>query len=128
MEYDPLLSKLIAYGPTRERAIARMLRALGEYYVAGIKTNLSLFRRVLADDAFRRGNFSTAFLDSLLATPKEAAVNGDAGLAAIAAAMFTAVQPVKSNGAISGNGTAEPRPESPGTWKRTARQESLRAK
>src|SRR5262245_41981229 len=75
MEYDPLLSKLTAYAPNREQAIAGMQRALGEYYVAGIKTNLALFRRVLADSDFRDGKFSTAYLDNLLASPKESAVN-----------------------------------------------------
>src|SRR5216684_939746 len=44
LEYDPLLSKLIAYAPDRLTAIARMRRALDEYFVGGIKTNLPLFR------------------------------------------------------------------------------------
>src|SRR6266850_1725097 len=43
MDYDPLLSKLIAYAPTREHAIARLQRALEEYHVGGIKTNLFFF-------------------------------------------------------------------------------------
>jgi acetyl-CoA carboxylase, biotin carboxylase subunit len=126
MEYDPLLSKLIAYAPDRERAIARMQRALEEYYVAGIKTNLSLFRRILADSAFCEGRFSTAYLDNLLATSSQTAVNGDASLAAIAAALFTAAQPAKMNGVASSNG--DPRAYATGNWKRTARQESLREK
>ena len=40
----PMLSKLIGYAPTREMAIARLLRALEEYFVGGIKTNVDLFR------------------------------------------------------------------------------------
>ena len=47
IEYDPLLAKLVGYGETREQAIDRLLRALLEYFVGGIKTNISLFRRIL---------------------------------------------------------------------------------
>ncbi|HZD48930.1 MAG TPA: acetyl-CoA carboxylase biotin carboxylase subunit, partial [Silvibacterium sp.] len=43
MDYDPMLSKLVAYAPTREGAIARMLRALDEYVIGGIRTNIGLF-------------------------------------------------------------------------------------
>ena len=49
IEYDPLLAKLIGYGEDREQAIDRLLRALYEYFVGGIKTNMSLFRRILKD-------------------------------------------------------------------------------
>ena len=52
IEYDPLLAKLISYGETREQAIHRLLRALYEYFVGGIKTNTSLFRRTLKDPRF----------------------------------------------------------------------------
>ena len=52
-EYDPMLGKLIAWGKDREEAMARMNRALGEYYASGIKTNVSLFRRILASRDFK---------------------------------------------------------------------------
>src|SRR5258707_3905499 len=52
LDYDPMLSKLIAYAPTRDMAIARMKRALDEYSISGIKTNLGLFRRILEDPDF----------------------------------------------------------------------------
>src|SRR5713226_1383436 len=48
-EYDPLLGKVIAWGADRGEALARMRRALEEYYVSGIRTNAGLFRRLLAD-------------------------------------------------------------------------------
>ncbi len=41
IDYDPLLAKLIGYGATREEAISRLQRALYEYFVGGIKTNIS---------------------------------------------------------------------------------------
>ena len=56
VDYDPLLAKLIGYGTDREQAIMRLQRALGEYFVAGIKTNISLFQRILCDADFRREN------------------------------------------------------------------------
>jgi len=66
MDYDPLLGKLIVWASSREEAIARMRRALDEYYVSGIKTNVDLFRRILADPEFSRGEFHTRWLDEWL--------------------------------------------------------------
>lgn len=66
MDYDPLLGKLIVWAPTREEAIARMRRALSEYYVTGIKTNVNLFSRILEDPEFERGEFHTRWLDEWL--------------------------------------------------------------
>jgi len=75
MEYDPLLSKLIAWGNSREEAIARLGRALGEYAVTGIKTNAALFRRILAEPDFLRANFHTRWLDEMLLRAPAAANN-----------------------------------------------------
>lgn len=63
LEYDPLLAKLIAWAPTRERALNRMDRALSEYAIGGIRTNIVFFREILADEIFRSGDLSTAFLN-----------------------------------------------------------------
>ena len=68
LDYDPMLAKLIVWSGTRERAIERMLRALGEYHVGGIKTNIPLFRLILNDPAFRAGDLHTRYLDDLLKT------------------------------------------------------------
>jgi acetyl-CoA carboxylase biotin carboxylase subunit len=65
-DYDPMLSKLIVWAEDRGRAIDRMSRALGEYYVGGIRTNISLFRTILDDVSFRTGNIHTSYLDELL--------------------------------------------------------------
>ena len=67
LDYDPMLSKLIAYAPDRPTAIARMRRALDEYFVGGIKTNLPLFRRILEHPDFVNARIDTGFLDRLLA-------------------------------------------------------------
>jgi acetyl-CoA carboxylase, biotin carboxylase subunit len=88
-DYDPLLAKLAAWGPNRERAMGRMDRALAEYSIAGIRANTAFFREILADAEFRAGRFSTAFLDGFFA--RRAAREFDieteaaAALAAIAA-------------------------------------------
>src|SRR5579864_4923170 len=65
-DYDPLLAKLIGYGTDRQQAIARLTRALDEYFVAGIKTNISLFRRILRHPEFRAAKLDTSFLDRML--------------------------------------------------------------
>jgi acetyl-CoA carboxylase biotin carboxylase subunit len=63
MEYDPLLAKLAAWAPRREETIDRMIRALGEYDVGGIRTNLGFFRQILQDPEFRAGNLHTRFIE-----------------------------------------------------------------
>ena len=68
LEYDPMLSKLIVWADTREHAIERMLRALGEYHVGGIRTNIPLFQSILNDPDFRAGKLHTGYLDALLKT------------------------------------------------------------
>ncbi|MFY9528891.1 MAG: acetyl-CoA carboxylase biotin carboxylase subunit [Candidatus Acidiferrales bacterium] len=68
-EYDPMLGKLIAWGSDRTEAIARLRRALNEYYASGIKTNIALFRRILLEPEFVRGEIHTKWLDELLSRP-----------------------------------------------------------
>jgi acetyl-CoA carboxylase, biotin carboxylase subunit len=68
IEYDPLISKLVAWAETREGAIARMLRALGEYHIEGIRTNISFFTEILQSEGFLKGNFDTGYIDKWLQT------------------------------------------------------------
>jgi acetyl-CoA carboxylase biotin carboxylase subunit len=63
LEYDPLIAKLVVWAACREEAIARLKRALDEYYVTGIKTNLSFFRRIVDSPEFRAGRLDTWFID-----------------------------------------------------------------
>lgn len=65
LEYDPLLSKLITWGETRPEAIHRMLRALSEYQVYGIKTIIPFFKQILMHPQFFNGNYNTHFLTEL---------------------------------------------------------------
>jgi acetyl-CoA carboxylase, biotin carboxylase subunit len=71
-EYDPLLGKLIAWGTDRAEAIARLRRALDEYYATGIRTNAGLFRRILASPDFINGEIHTKWLDDFLAQARQA--------------------------------------------------------
>lgn len=61
--YDSLIAKLIAYGTTRDEAMARMRCALEEMVVEGINTNLALHRQILADSVFQRGPVNIHFLE-----------------------------------------------------------------
>ena len=65
--YDSLIAKIIAHGDTREEAMARMLRALGECEIRGVKTNIALHQRILQDAAFIKGKYSTNFLEKFIA-------------------------------------------------------------
>ncbi|MFP4623513.1 MAG: acetyl-CoA carboxylase biotin carboxylase subunit [Gemmatimonadota bacterium] len=61
--YDPLLGKLIVHAPTREQAIDRMIRALGELRVVGVETSAPFLRRVVDEDDFRRGDIDIRYLE-----------------------------------------------------------------
>jgi pyruvate carboxylase subunit A len=61
--YDPMISKLIAWGCDREEAIARMRRALEEYVVTGVKSNIPFHLAVMANPRFAAGDLSTQFID-----------------------------------------------------------------
>src|ERR1035438_7787792 len=90
LDYDPMLSKLIVWADTRQHAIERMLRALGEYHIGGIRTNIPLFDVILRDPAFRAGDLHTGYLDALLRRPGVLDLPPAPELAAIAAAAVAA--------------------------------------
>jgi acetyl-CoA carboxylase biotin carboxylase subunit len=126
IDYDPLLAKLVGYGTDRAQAISRLMRALDEYFVGGIKTNIPLFRRILRDRDFQAAKLDTGFLDRLLKhAGDKAAESKTAEVAAIAAAMFAALgattseAPGSSNSITGGN-------EIKSRWKNTGRSEALR--
>ena len=94
--YDPMISKLIAWGENREQATARMRRALSEYEVVGIKTSIPFHRWMLAQPEFVAAEFDTIYLDRLLkerqGAPFMPAGDADEEIAAIAAALSTVVR------------------------------------
>jgi len=126
VDYDPLLAKLIGYGEDREQAISRLVRALNEYFVGGIKTNISLFQRILEDKDFRSGSFDTGYLDCLLRSRTKHAKNEQADIAALAAALFAVLDGYAAgNQGGSLNGASPLAGESSG-WKKAARTDALR--
>ena len=125
-DYDPLLSKLIAWGNSREETIARLRRALEEYTTTGIKTNTGLFRRILAEPDFLRGEIHTKWLDELLRRPSSVATHANekekestaSDAAAIAAAIWQATQGSAQSAASAENAT-------PSRWKLEGRRARL---
>ncbi|WP_163706671.1 acetyl-CoA carboxylase biotin carboxylase subunit [Mycobacterium timonense] len=66
-DYDPMLSKVIAYGADRDEALAKLDRALSHTAILGVQTNIEFLRFLLADERVRAGDLDTALLDERLA-------------------------------------------------------------
>ena len=123
-EYDPLLGKLIAWGRGRAEAIARLQRALAEYDVTGIKTNAALFRDILRDPEFIRGEIFTRWLDErlpYLRANRENSIKRDRA-AEDAAILAALLHHRDANGATNARALSA-EPES--LWKREARLEQV---
>ncbi|MBI1897064.1 MAG: acetyl-CoA carboxylase biotin carboxylase subunit [Acidobacteria bacterium] len=99
IDYDPLLAKLAVWAPSRDAAVHRMQRALGECLIAGIRTNIRFFRDLLEDERFRRGALDTGLIEDFLARGR-APATGDAG--AEAAAILAAVAHTESQASNGG--------------------------
>ncbi len=98
--YDPLLAKLSVWAPTRERALARLLRALGECTVVGIATNLAFLERLLATPEVAAGAYDTGFVErhaAELSAPL-ADANDDAFVAAAAVSAHLDAAHGRANG------------------------------
>ncbi len=112
MFYDPLLSKLITWGITREETIRRMKRALREYMILGVKTNIGFLRRVMESEEFIRGEFDTGFIEThpdLLNPPSE-----ELNLGLAAAAFTVRNSPIREIGS--------PKASSMSNWKLLGRR------
>jgi len=129
VEYDPLLSKLATWGATRQEAIERMRRALDEYYVEGIKTNLGLFKMILRFPDFLEGQLDTGLIDRLLdreealgahvsEVSREALETDRRRAAAVAAALY-ATSPTR-------NGQTDSSRPPASRWKLEGRRQLLR--
>jgi len=90
IHYDPLISKLTAWGADRGEAIQRMARALGEYKIGGIKTNLWFHRQLMTHAAFLAAELDTGFIDRHpeLLQRRETDQHADLALAAAAIKHF----------------------------------------
>jgi acetyl-CoA carboxylase, biotin carboxylase subunit len=122
--YDSLISKLIGWGEDRDQAIARLIRALQEYQVLGIRTTIPFFQWLLGQEAFRSGRFDTTSLDAELRRrdgPFAPLSDAAEEVAAIAAALHTYLRAgaVRAADAAPGSGGGS-------AWKQMARREGLR--
>lgn len=135
LHYDPMLAKLIVHAPTRELAIARMHRALGELTIDGIETSRGFHLRVMEDDEFKRGDISIQWLEQrlseLTALPSDPET---LKLAAISAALLAHDERMAGRSSVS-SGVAARSGDSAGHadaggltgWAAAARRESLRS-
>ncbi len=131
VEYDPLISKLCVWGATRREAIARMKRALDEYHVDGIRTNLSFFQTILRFPDFLEARLDTGLIDRLLAHEEQLgplpgdgsreALEADRQRAAALAAVFHELSTAKNS-----QGAGEDRQPQPSRWKLAGRRQLLR--
>jgi acetyl-CoA carboxylase biotin carboxylase subunit len=125
-EYDPMLGKLISYGNDRTEAIARLQRALVEFYANGIKTNAELFQRILATPEFQAGEIYTRWLDDFVSKPHKPTVapsranSLEEDVATIAAALWYIS--LRQNSPDNKSITAQ----TESRWKLEARREQLR--
>ena len=104
--YDPLVSKLCVWAPTRERAVARMRRALREYIVTGIRTNLAFHEKLFNHPAFIAGEYDTGFIEryqeELLGYPVVPAADQEAVAVAVALAAARMERATGANAAVRG--------------------------
>ncbi len=102
LDYDPMLAKVAVWAPTRELATERMRRALREYVVTGIRTNVAWFDGILAHPDFRSGALSTAFLDRYERPAHETEIEMEAVAALVASLQSsTKVSPAEARTARS---------------------------
>src|SRR5215510_6925955 len=111
VHYDPMISKLVVWGEDRAAAVARMRRALDEYQVCGIETNLAFHRRCMRHPAFAAGDFDTGFIgrEQAALAPNGAGDDFDAALVALALDASGAGGPraaAPTNGVGASNGAA----------------------
>ena len=102
--YDPLLSKVITWGPTRQDALASMRRALHEFRVVGISTTIPFCQFVLADSEFKAGRYTTHFVEERYTTASDGTLEHDVTGAAIAAALFFTQGGANATGPSRANG------------------------
>ena len=119
--YDPLLAKLVVWGRDRPEAVARMGRALDEYVVTGIKTNIPFHRRLMGHPAFLAGRTSTRFIEEHLSGPPEP-VPGDVEQAMLAAIAITHCRRQRE----LARGDADRKSGTASRWRDAGRNEGLR--
>jgi len=121
--YDPMISKLIVRGESRSAARQRMLRALEEYEIGGVRTNIPFCRHIIASDKFIRGDFHTRtveseFVDSFAAENSLPSTDDELIAVGLAHVLGTPETPLMAHhrGTFSNDGT----------WVRSGRESAMR--
>ena len=96
VEYDPILSKLIAHARDREKAISRMIQALEDYIILGVRTPVPFLIDVLKSDAFRRGDTFTDFIEAHFSNWEPNRCHADAACAAFIIDEMSGVRKARS--------------------------------
>ena len=121
--YDPLISKVIAWAPDRAGAIARMVRALTEYELRGIRTTIGFCRWLLSTPGFEAGDFDTTTVDRVVDDYRKSAASQDVELeelVAVVAALYAQAEATRPRPARRRATVAD------SLWAKQARLESLR--
>lgn len=119
IHYDPMISKLAAWGNTREESIDRLRRALDEYEISGIKTTLPFFREIVRDEEFIKGRLDTGFISRFYSRREEAATEVDASRERDMVTIAAAIHYVKQQKSASANRPSAKDTES--RWKMSGR-------
>jgi acetyl-CoA carboxylase biotin carboxylase subunit len=115
--YDPIISKLVAWGKDRTEAIARMKRALSSHVITGVKTTIPFHLKVMKNRQFIEGNYDTNFINGVLFKEKEVHESGGEEFALLAAAIHLYEEERKR----AGNHSSRQPAESVSMWKYSAR-------
>jgi acetyl-CoA carboxylase biotin carboxylase subunit len=107
VHYDPMISKLVVWGDDRAHALARMRRALDEYQVRGIETNLPFHRRCVRQAAFAAGDYDTGFIARNARELTPGTGEPELIAAIVAAALDTATQAAPRTAAVDREATTE---------------------
>jgi acetyl-CoA carboxylase biotin carboxylase subunit len=100
VEYDPMISKLVTWGIDRNQALNRMLRALEEFRLLGIRTNISYLRRILQHPHFQSGDYDTLFIENFQQELLRSTGKGDETIALSAAGVLNLING-KKTGTVS---------------------------
>jgi acetyl/propionyl-CoA carboxylase alpha subunit len=116
MYYDPLVAKVTAWGRDRAEAIRRMRRALTEFKIVGVETNIPFHVQVMASEAFQKGELHTDFIEEHYTVDAHADAD-DQEAALIVAALLTQMRGGRTPAAPSNGSTAG--------WKAAGREQTL---
>jgi acetyl/propionyl-CoA carboxylase alpha subunit len=122
--YDALVAKVTAWGRDRREAIHRMRRALGEFKIAGVMTNIPMHLQVMRSEDFLEGQFSTTFLETALDLnePTAPASDREAALVAAAVLVFSGQSAGRLNGAGTSSASAPAHP-----WRSAGRRAAFQS-